>query len=134
MKSRSTLIGLLIVLLVVLLGTVEMRRQEALAQLKELTVQLGGVDPEAQEEADRVVKLVRKLMVIDESIQPTVATIVDVEKLKAENQFYAQAENGDNLIITPTRAILYSVKKNIILDVVPVQVEQPATTGEDPKQ
>ncbi|MBT4119868.1 MAG: hypothetical protein HOE29_03035, partial [Candidatus Peribacter sp.] len=68
-------------------------------------------------------------MDIPEDIEPTVATIVDVEILKEKNPFYAKAENGDHLIVTPTRAILYSSKTKKIIDVVPVQLEPVAGEG-----
>ena len=56
------------------------------------------------------------------SVEPTVASIVDVAKLQ-QNLFYAKAQNGDYLIVTTTRANLYREEDNIILDVVPVQIE-----------
>lgn len=51
---------------------------------------------------------------------PTVATITDIEKLKQVNAFYAAGKNGDNVIITQKRAILYDPKADVIIDVVPV--------------
>lgn len=53
-----------------------------------------------------------------------VATIVDIESLRAGNEFYAQADNGDHLVITRNRAILYDPDRNIIVDVVPVSIDQ----------
>jgi len=93
-----------------------------------ITTEDGGLDAGNTEEnegiAREIVKSVRKLIVIEDDIDPTVATIIDIDTLKARNPFYAKAENGDYLIVTTDRAILYSKKLNVILDVVPVQLQQ----------
>ena len=68
-------------------------------------------------------------MDIDTSIQPTVATIVDVNALRARNDFYKNAKNGDYLIVTPNRAILYDPNRDMIIDVVPVQLQTPAAAA-----
>ena len=79
--------------------------------------------------AKEIVDKVRRHIVIPTAIEPTVATIVDVNTLKARNEFYKDAKNGDNLIVTPTRAILYDPDKDIILDVVPVQLTPQAASS-----
>ena len=78
---------------------------------------------------DQVLTKLGKHIELSQDVQPTVATIVDAEKLKNQNEFYAHAENGDYLIVTPTRAILYSVARDIILNVMPVQVEPKAPSS-----
>ncbi len=70
-----------------------------------------------------IVDAVGKLYALPPGIDPTVATIVDVDALRKTNTFYAKAENGDTLVVTADRAILYDPKKKIILDVVPVQIQ-----------
>ncbi len=133
MKAK-TLFPILLIALVVLVVVVDTQRRKAQTELKNLTVrleQLQGNNQENQEKAKQVVQKVQKLMNIDVSVEPTVATIVDVEKLRAQNPFYNKAENGDYLIVTPTRAILYREEENIILDVVPVQIEEPAAAAGD---
>lgn len=126
MKTRA-LLPVLLVALVGLVVTLDTQRRQAQTELKNLTVrleQLQGNLGANQEKAQQVVERVAELMDIDTSVEPTVATIVDVEKLREQNPFYDKAENGDYLIVTPTRAILYREEENIILDVVPVQIEQ----------
>jgi hypothetical protein len=134
MKAK-TLFPILLIALVVLAVVLDTQRRKAQTELKNLTVrleQLQGNNAANQEKAKSVVERVKKLMDIDTSVEPTVATIVDVEKLRQQNPFYDKAENGDFLIVTPTRAILYREEDNIILDVVPVQIEQPAADGQKP--
>lgn len=128
MKSRALFPVLLIVLLV-LVVVLDMQRRQAQRELKNLSVrleQVQGNTEQNQERAREVVRKVSRLMSLDTSVEPTVATIVDVEQLRQRNAFYNKAENGDFLIVTPTRAILYREADDIILDVVPVQIEQPA--------
>lgn len=130
-KSTTKMLGtFLVVGLLLLVVVVDMQRRAAVAQLAQLSVKLnqvsGGNSAENKAEADRIVAEVRKLMDIATDVEPTVATIVDVEVLRKQNEFYNRAENGDSLIVTPTRAILYSSKNKRIIDVVPVQLEAPA--------
>ena len=128
MKAKA-LFPLLFIALVVLVVILDVQRRSAQRELKNLTVrleQLQGNSPENQEKARTIVQKVRALIDIPQDIEPTVATIVDVDKLKERNPFYEKAKNGDFLIVTPTRAILYDETANKILDVVPVQIEQPA--------
>jgi hypothetical protein len=136
MKAK-TLFPILLIALVVLAVVLDTQRRKAQTELKNLTVrleQLQGNNAANQEKAKTIVQRVQKLMDIDVSVEPTVATIVDVEKLREQNPFYNKAENGDYLIVTPTRAILYREEDNIILDVVPVQIEQPAAEGDAAQQ
>lgn len=102
------------------------QRRRAESQLQELTVKLEQVQDDSPRQgkdvAQQIVAEVRKHIDIPVDLDPTVAQIVDAEKLKAGNPFYARVENGDYLVITPTRAILYSPKQDRVLDVIPVQI------------
>lgn len=100
----------------------------ARADLQRLSVQMQfqGDNEANQEKAKEIVEQVRALMQIDESVAPTVAAILDVEKLRKQNAFYAKAENGDYLVITKTRAILFDPETKTIIDVAPVQIQQKA--------
>lgn len=132
MKKRGALVTITVLSLIGLAGTLEVKRQAFSAQLGDITEHLQEMqfdtEVKPQDAADKIVSDVRKLMDIPEDINPTVATIVDIELLREKNPFYAKAENGDHLIVTPTRAILYSSVNNKIIDVVPVQLE-PAGEG-----
>ena len=113
------------------------KRVQLASELKQMSVKMdqlqGGNTQQGEAEAKRIVERVKKLMVIQGDIEPTVASIIDVDTLRKKNEFYKVAENGDYLVVTPTRAILYSPSKNLILDVVPVQL-QPATPAPDAGQ
>lgn len=136
-SARKTLLSIATIALIALVFVMDVRRRDAEEQLRNLTVRLeqlqGSNTQENQEAARRVVARVRELIDIPANVEPTVATIVDVEALRAQNPFYAKAQNGDHLVVTPERAILYSPSQDKILDVVPVQIQpadgsvQPAT-------
>lgn len=127
MKPRL-IIPIVLVVLVVVVIALDAQRRQAKAELKQMSLKLdqiqGGNTAENQQRAKEVVEKVKTHMELDTSVEPTVATIVDVEKLKAQNPFYNKAKNGDFLIVTPSRAILYDAGADVILDVVPVQIDQ----------
>ena len=135
MKRKGTLVTLTVIALIGLAGALEVKRQAISAQLIDITGHLQEMQFEAPDSdkatADMIVKEVRNLMDIPEDIEPTVATIIDVDMLKEKNPFYEKAENGDHLIVTPTRAILYSSETKRIIDVVPVQLEPVSGAGEE---
>ena len=125
--TRKLLVIVLIIALAVLAYVNYTKRVQLATELKKLSVQMEqlqtGNNPQNVAAAKEIVDKVRKHIVIPTDIEPTVATIVDVNTLKSRNEFYKNAKNGDNLIVTPTRAILYDPDKDIILDVVPVQLQ-----------
>ena len=126
-KKRGILVTLIVLSLSGLVAVLEIKRQEVSAQLNTMTGWLQEMQfnttTKNQETADQIIRDVRKLIDIPEDIDPTVATIIDIELLREKNPFYAKAENGDHLIVTPTRAILYSSVTRRIIDVVPVNLE-----------
>lgn len=125
MANVKVLLALFIVGLLGLAVVINQGRLEAEAALNQLTARVeqpqGGNTEQNQQAAAQVVTRVRRHVDIPADVQPTVAQIVDVAKLRKSNPFYSRAVNGDYLIITPTRAYLYSPSRDIILDVVPVQ-------------
>ena len=126
-KTRGFLVTIVVLSLLGLVATQEVKRQAVSAQLQEMTGHLQEMkfddSTKNQETADLIIQEVRNLIDIPMDVTPTVATIVDVEMLKQKNPFYEKASNGDHLIVTPTRAILYSSVTKKIIDVVSVQLE-----------
>ena len=99
-------------------------------------------DPQrvAEKEVEELVNRVGKLIVLPEGEQPTVATVSDVESLR-EQPFFAQAKNGDKVLIytNARKVILYDPLSNKIVEVAPLNIgetaadeseEQPETTPE----
>lgn len=135
-KKRFGLLSILVVIaLFALMSVLEMKRQTFSAQLSKLGFETGQIEDtvEAQgneELAQQIIQEVRALIDIPADIEPTVATIVDVDALRARNPFYNKAENGDHLVVTTERAILYRSSEKKIIDVVPVQLEPAEPTEE----
>ena len=129
-KSRpKTIIWAVVGILIILLIAVYAQWRTAEKKLQQLSVRPDQVNSNQEQNrqiAKDVIAKVGRLIALPVGLEPTVAKIVDVETLKKRNAFYARAENGDFLVVTPDRAILYSTKKDQILDVVPVQIQTAA--------
>lgn len=123
---NKKLLAVLIVFLLAILAYVNYTKRVQLAeQMGQLSVDaddIDGSDEENAAKAREIVEAVKKHIIIPGSIEPTVAAIVDVETLRRRNSFYNSAQNGDYLVITPTRAYLYDPDEDIIIDVIPVQL------------
>lgn len=136
--GRKLLSIVLVIALAILAYVNYSKRVQLATELQKLSVQMEqlqtGNNPQNVAAAKAIVERVRRHIMISTAVEPTVATIVDVETLKSRNEFYKDAKNGDNLIVTPTRAILYDPDKDIILDVVPVQLTPQAAASSAPKQ
>ncbi len=122
----KTLAIIIVIALLALVFTIDAKRRAAEAQLKQLTMkveQLTKGPQENVEEAKAIVDKVKKIFLVPDGIEPTVATIVKIEELRKQNPFYNKAKNGDHLVVTSDRAILYDPVANRIIDVVPVQIQ-----------
>ncbi len=123
----NTVLVLGVIVALGLFGWAEYRRQQVEKRLQQTEQQLQEVQKSTQqsgeEAAKQVLEKVKTLIDIPNDPQPTVATIVDVNKLRETSDFYKKAENGDHLIITKERAILYDPDRGVILDVVPVVLD-----------
>ncbi len=118
------LLGAAVVILVIGMLVMNSQRNAAIQRLEDVAT--GQANPEANaEEAQRVLRQLRAVYDLPEDIEPTVATIVDVEALKKINTFYASAKNGDHLIVTANRAILFDSQAGRVIDVVPVTIQPP---------
>lgn len=82
-------------------------------------------DPQsiAREEIKILTEKLSKLVVLPDGEEPVVATVTDKEKLK-DQPVFAKAENGDKILIyaKAQKAYIYRVEKNVLIDVVPVNI------------
>lgn len=75
----------------------------------------------ATEEAQALKEKVGVHILLPSDEDPAIATIIDISKLKEQNpDFYANAENGDKLLVYSNKAILYDPDGDIILNVAPI--------------
>lgn len=131
MGSRTLLTAVLIVGLAALAFVNYTKRVELVKELASIRLNQSGDENSVQEaaRAKEIIAKVRQHIMLTGDVEPTVAQVVDAATLKAKNDFYANAENGDYLVITPLRAVLYSEQKDILLDVVPVQLTPPSASS-----
>ncbi|PIZ58217.1 hypothetical protein COY23_00675 [bacterium (Candidatus Torokbacteria) CG_4_10_14_0_2_um_filter_35_8] len=117
-KKEVILIIFLVLLLIALVGVTYLYFQEKKKMENPTQV--------ATEEAKKIKEKVGKLILLPENEEPTIATIIDVDKLREENpEFYKNATNGDKLLVYPQKAILYDPDRNIVINVAPV-IRQPS--------
>jgi hypothetical protein len=81
----------------------------------------------AKAETDALVAQVSKLIDLPKDETPTVATVLDKEKLK-DQPFFAGTENGDKILIytKAKKAIIYRPKENKLINVGPIAIDQKA--------
>lgn len=134
-RRAGTIVKIIFILLAIIAAGAfvwaENARRGAVRQLEQTMAQFEELknkttQDSSQETANQVRANVAKLINIPLDPPPTVASISDIDKLKESNEFFAVAQNGDYLILTGNRAILYNLEKNIILDVAPFRVNSPS--------
>lgn len=80
-------------------------------------------DKEVEKETTEIVAQLSKIMQVP-SEKPVIATVKDKDALKAQQTFFAQAENGDKLVVfqTARKAILYRPSSGKIIESGPLLV------------
>lgn len=98
-------------------------------QYQKTKIVLDNPEIASQNEVKEITSKLGKIYEIPQDEEPTVATVLDKEKL-ADQPFFSKAENGDKVIIyTKTQlAILYRVEANKIISVAPVSLQEPQGT------
>ena len=124
----------LVVIIIMTIGLfvwAEQNRRDTARRLEETSAQLKEMQDASQasgeDVANEVLEKVVLLIDIPMDPKPTVATINDIDRLKEANPFFEAAKNGDYLILTGNRAVLYDSERNIVLDVAPFVIN-----GESP--
>ena len=92
----------------------------------EVNTKLNNPEQTAQEEVARLVSQIGVIMELPADEQPTVATVLDKDKLKDQG-FFVKAENGDKVVIysKARKAILYRESAKKIIEVAPIDLTQP---------
>jgi hypothetical protein len=80
----------------------------------------------AQTEVKLLTDKLGKLIALPEDEEPTVATVLEKDKIQ-DQPFFKSAENGDKVIIytKAMKAILYRPSENKIIEVAPIEITQP---------
>jgi len=95
---------------------------------KRVTGLLENPTEAARVEVRSTVERVGRLMILPTDEEPTLATVIDPQKL-ADQPFFAKAKSGDKVLIYTTnkKAILYRPGDNKILEVAPITIGQGQT-------
>ena len=97
-----------------------------------------ATENKAAKEVATITKELAKIMILPKNETPTIATIADKEKLK-DQPFFKNAQNGDKVVVftNSQKAIIYRPSTKQIVDVGPIQLNQPtgnAATEPAPSQ
>ncbi len=123
MDKRKAILGIVLLLFFGVVGGMYKLSKEN----RQLRTEIQGLreDPTklTKEETQKVVELVGKLAILPEGEEPVLATVTDKEQLK-DQPLFAKAENDDKILIysLAQKAYIYNPSKNVIVDVVPVNV------------
>lgn len=92
-------------------------------QLKKENARLSNPQAAAQAESQSLVAKIGQLIDLPSGETPTVATVVDVNKLQSQ-PFFAKAQNGDKVLLyaQAKQAILYRPSTNKIIQVAPINI------------
>lgn len=87
-------------------------------------------DKEVEKETNMLMAELKKIMQVPDE-RPVIATVNDKNTLKAQQAFFAQAENGDKVLIfsKARKAILYRPSTNKIIESGPLLVSPNQTTS-----
>ncbi len=120
-NQKILIIGLVILLVLVMLG--------GAAYLYQSKGKVAGAVEDT--EVTQLILTVGKLMELPEGEKPTLATVSDPAQLLAQ-PFFARAKVGDKVLVylQAKKAVLYRPSTNKIINVGPVNVNQPAPTAE----
>lgn len=102
-------------------------------QVKDLKVNPQKV---SQEENQKIIDAVGKLVLLPEGETPTIATVTDPSKLKTQQAFFARSAEGDKVLIytSALKAIMYRPSENKIIEIAPLVIGNPnATPAPAPK-
>ena len=91
--------------------------------LKQEVNKLSQTQQPTEDEAAQLNAAVGALIELPSDETPTVATVVDVEKVK-DQVFFARAQNGDKVLLyaKSSKAILYRPSTNKIIEVAPIDL------------
>lgn len=123
LSSRNTLVAIIAVVILALAGTAGYFYW----QYRQSQEQLNNPDKVAKEETQALIDRMSKLISLPESNleegEPTLATVLDKEKLK-DQEFFKNAENNDKLLIytKAQKAFLFRPSTGVIINVAPVNL------------
>ena len=125
-NKSGVFVFLLVILLIISIGGFVWsfgKYQKTKDRVALLSTQEGQLEL-AKKESSELLEMVKKHILLPTDEDPVIATIIDASALKAQQEFYRDANNDDRLIIYKQKAIIYSVARDIIVNVGPVFIQE----------
>lgn len=125
LKSPLAIIALIVLVLLVGGGL----GYQKYASLKQENQRLSNPEATAEEEANLIKGEVAQLIELPNET-PTIATVIDVEKLRSQ-PFFASAQNGDRVLLfsQAKKAILYRPSTKKLVEVAPINLGDTGVAG-----
>lgn len=134
--SRRTVLEALLVVVIVVLGLWAWTLSSDNSSLN-ATVKRINNDPQiaVQQQTKDLLNKVGSLMQLPADETPTIAAVSDAAKAKKQSAFFANAENGDKVLmyVKAGQAILYRPSTNKIVIVAPLTFSKGTPTSTSPK-
>lgn len=133
-KARTAILVLsVIIFLVVIAGLVKLV-QDKNDLKKQVNTLSQAQKTDAADEAKQLSAEVGKLIELPSDEVPTIATVVDIEKVKSQ-AFFTNAQNGDKVLLyaKSSKAILYRPSAKKIIEVAPINLGSTQTPGTEKK-
>ncbi|GMU74276.1 MAG: hypothetical protein AMXMBFR44_4730 [Candidatus Campbellbacteria bacterium] len=121
---RKILITLGVVIILLVAGFFMFKNKDAAEPETSVDIQEGQTLTD--EDVQEIIQMVgRHIQLPDE--MPEVGVVTDIEILRSTQPFYANAENGNVLLLYPSisRAILFDPDQDVIINVGPIVFENP---------
>lgn len=130
--SRVVIAFIVIIVVALIAGLILVLRDRN--HLKGGVSKLSQSQVNSADEAKQLHEEVSKLMELPTDEVPTVATVVDADKVKNQ-AFFAHAQNGDKVLLyaKSSKAILYRPSTQKIIEVAPINLNTTQTTGVEKK-
>jgi hypothetical protein len=125
-KTALIVVGVSIMFAILLIGA--KLYQDSQKQLSDLRLKIQNPTAAKAQSDQDVVDRVNKHMVLPNEV-PKIVTIADVDKIKTEQPFFAQAENGDILLVYSQKVILYSPTLDKVIEVAQIKYGAVSPTG-----
>lgn len=82
---------------------------------------VGAPEKLSKQEIQKVVEKVRTHMVLPDE-DPQIVAITNVDSLKKQQAFFSLAQNGDQLLVYPSKVILYRPSTDQVVDVAQIRL------------
>jgi len=132
MKRVRILFNILLIILIIASSTAAYYYYK-----KYQTAQYALSNPEeaAQNDIKALTDSVGQLIELPSDEEPTVATVLDKDKL-VDQPFFENSQNGDKVIIytKAMKAILFRPEANKIIEVAPIEITQPVNTQNEEEE